>query len=387
VRILWVAPRHGRGIVGGAEALVAALARRSAALGWRAEVATTCAVDHATWENALPEGTRQEDGLAVHRFAVGPRDPEVYARLHPAVLAGRASYSMELEWLAHSVWSPGLQEFLADTAGDYDLRVFAPYLFGTTVWGAQVLPAGSALLPCLHDEPYARLATVRAVVEGCRGCLWNAPGEERLTRRLYRVRDGGLVGMGFDPPASPARPGFGEARGLGRYLLYAGRLEEGKRVQVAVEHALRLAGERPDAPRLALMGHGSYRPPRAAGDRVVELGFLDEEDKRAAYADALAVVNPSHMESLSLVVMEAWLEGTPVLVAAGSEVMRDHVERSGGGIAFADYDGFRDGVARLLADEGARERMGAAGRAYALEEYGWPAVTGRLRSTVERLAA
>jgi glycosyltransferase involved in cell wall biosynthesis len=67
--------------------------------------------------------------------------------------------------------------------------------------------------------------------------------------------------------------------------------------------------------------------------------------------------------------------------------MRDHVERSGGGIAFADYDGFRDGVARLLDDERTRERMGAAGRAYALEEYGWPAVTARLRDTVERLAA
>ena len=55
--------------------------------------------------------------------------------------------------------------------------------------------------------------------------------------------------MGFDPPAAPAPEGFAARHGLERYLVYAGRLEEGKRVQVAVEYATRHARERPDAPR------------------------------------------------------------------------------------------------------------------------------------------
>jgi glycosyltransferase involved in cell wall biosynthesis len=93
------------------------------------------------------------------------------------------------------------------------------------------------------------------------------------------------------------------------------------------------------------------------------------------------------MESLSIVLMEAWREGTPAVVAAGSEVMRDHVARSGGGMTFADHDEFRAAVARLLDDPGERERMGARGRVYALEEYGWPAVQERLAAVAERLAA
>jgi glycosyltransferase involved in cell wall biosynthesis len=93
------------------------------------------------------------------------------------------------------------------------------------------------------------------------------------------------------------------------------------------------------------------------------------------------------MESLSIVLMEAWLEGTPAIVAAGSEVMRDHVARSGGGMTFASYDEFRAAATRLLDDPGERERMGALGRAYALEEYGWPAVWSRLAAVAERLAA
>ena len=86
--------------------------------------------------------------------------------------------------------------------------------------------------------------------------------------------------------------------------------------------------------------------------------------------------------------MEAWLEGTPALVAAGSEVMADHARRSGGGVAFADYEGFRAGVAALLDDPGARAGMGGArGRSYVLEEYGWPAVWERLETVAGRLAA
>jgi glycosyltransferase involved in cell wall biosynthesis len=388
MRVLWVVPRYGAGILGGAESLVRAHATRAAATGWRAEVATTCARDHETWANELPPGETVEDGVVVRRFPVGPRDTARHDVLHTAVMAGRAGYADELEWLSQSVWSPELGEYLEDTVGDHDLRILAPYLFGTTVWGAQYAPEGSALLPCLHDEPYAHLTTVRRLLAAVRGCLFNAPGEERLGRRLAPVRDGGVVGMGYDPPEGSPPDGFAERHGIeGPYLLYAGRIEAGKRVDVAVEYAARLGRELPGAPRLALLGRGSYRVPEDAAPHVVRLGFLPDEDVRSAHAGALALVNPSHMESLSLVLMEAWLEGVPGLVAEGSEVLRDHVARSGGGIAFGDYGGFRDAVTLLLRDPAARERMGAAGRTYVLDQYGWPAVWARLEALVERLAA
>jgi glycosyltransferase involved in cell wall biosynthesis len=386
MRILWVVPRFGRGIAGGAETLVRALATRCAAEGWEAEVATTCARDHVTWADELPEGTVVEDGVTVHRFRVGPRDGRRYDALHPAILSGRAGYADELEWLANSVWSPGMQHYLEDECG-HDLRVLSPYLFGTTLWGAQADPARSALLPCLHDEPYARLATVRRVMAAVRGGLFNAPAEERLARRIAPVRDGGVVGMGFDPPGRPPGPLPAALDGIGPYLVYAGRLEEGKRVPVAVDHTVRLAGERRDGPALVLMGRGGYRAPASARGRVVELGYVSEEEKRAVYAGATALVNPSEMESLSIVLMEAWLEGTPAIVAAGSEVMSDHVARSGGGTTFASYGEFRAAATRLLDDPGERERQGARGRAYSLEEYGWPAVWARLAAVAERLAA
>ena len=70
-------PRYGDDIVGGAETLVRALARRCAAQGWDCEVATTCAVDHVTWADARPAGVSMEDGVRVHRFRVGRRTRHV----------------------------------------------------------------------------------------------------------------------------------------------------------------------------------------------------------------------------------------------------------------------------------------------------------------------
>lgn len=387
MRLLWVVPRVGSATVGGAERLVRGLARRGVPDGWSSEIATTCAVDHETWANVLDPGEFVEDGLVVRRFRVGPRDDNRYWQLHAPILSGEVSYADELEWLANSVWSPDLQRFLEDEGRTYDLILFSPYLFGTTIWGTQVLPERSALIPCLHDEPYAYLTTVRWMFESVRGCLFNSPGEERLARRLHTVRAAGIVGMGFDPPAAEPSVRFGERRGLDSFLLYAGRIEEGKRVDVAVDYAVRYASERENAPRLALIGQGSYGVPDSAADVVVKVGFVSEEERRAAYSEALAVLNPSELESLSLVLMEAWLEGTPCLAAAGSEVMSDHCERSGGGFTFDSYESFREALDRLRADEDLRARMGAAGRQYVLETYGWPQVRERLQRTVESLAA
>ena len=386
MRLLWVVPRYGVSTVGGAETLVRALAMRGLPTGWSSEIATTCAVDHVTWANELPPGESSEDGLLVHRFEVGPRNQARYDELHAVVLAGAPAYADELEWLANSVWSPELERFLVEAGNDYDLVVFAPYLFGTTLWGAQIAPERSVVMPCLHDEPYARLATVRNVVEASRGCVFNSGGEERLARRLYRVRQGHVVGMGFDRPP-PVETRFAEPRGLGRYLLYAGRLEEGKRVNVAVEYVVRYAAERSDPPQLVLIGSGSYRPPREAEHVAVHAGFLPEDEKRAAYAEAVAVVNPSRLESLSIVLMEAWLEGTAALASRDSDVLREHCEASGGGLLFDSYESFRDALDRLLADDDLRDRMGRAGGDYVLERYGWPAVSTRLAAAVERLAA
>jgi glycosyltransferase involved in cell wall biosynthesis len=386
MRVLWVVPRFGADVVGGAEILVRGLVQRAMPPGWSSEVATTCALDHFTWKNVLPAGSTRDDGIVVHRFPVGPRDARRYETLHPRILDG-PSYAEELEWLSNSVWSPELGRFLEHESGRYDLAVFAPYFFGTTVWGAQVAPERSALLPCLHDEAYARLRTIRRLLAAVRGCVFNSAAEQRLAERLVAGVRGGVVGAGFDVPEQPPPSGFARSRGLGSYVVYAGRLEEGKHVHVLVDYAVRYANERKQAPKLVLIGDGTYEPPPESRGVVVKVGFVSPEERRAAYAESLALVSASRMESLSLVLLEAWLEGTAAVVAVGSDVMREHCERSGGGFLFGSYERYREAIDRLVDEPDLRGTMGAAGRAYVLEHYSWASVRQRLEHVLTRLAA
>jgi glycosyltransferase involved in cell wall biosynthesis len=132
---------------------------------------------------------------------------------------------------------------------------------------------------------------------------------------------------------------------------------------------------------LVLAGSGPYRPP----GWVKRIGFLDDEAKRAVVAGAVASVSASRMESFSLVLLEAWSEGTPTLSDAACGPMAEHTRDSGGGLVYHGAGSFTAGLQTLL-QRGARERFGAAGRAYVLDRYSWDAVRDRFRSAVEELA-
>jgi len=178
VRLLFVTPRYGE-VAGGAERAMQGFATRCCD-GWQAEVATTCAVDHHLWHNELPEGTERDGDVLVHRFPITQR---------PAGLrfAGR-SYLSQVASVAGSVWSAPMQRFLAAEAGRFDAIVLAPYLLGTTFWSAAAHPGKSLLVPCLHDEPDAHTAPMRALLGRVRGCLFLSRAEEALFQEFIKYR-------------------------------------------------------------------------------------------------------------------------------------------------------------------------------------------------------
>ena len=180
MRLLFVTPRYGE-VAGGAERAIRGFATRCCD-GWDVEVATTCAVDHHLWHNELPEGTEQDGAVLVHRFSVTQRPDGLR-------FAGR-SYLSQVASLADSVWSAPMQRFLAAEAPRFDAIVPAPYLLGTTFWSAAAHPARSLLVPCLHDEPDAHTAPMRALLARVRGCLFLSRAEEALARSLAPIRAG-----------------------------------------------------------------------------------------------------------------------------------------------------------------------------------------------------
>jgi glycosyltransferase involved in cell wall biosynthesis len=338
----------------------------------------------------LPPGTSREAGVVVRRFPVRPRDTRRHAWLQQRILRGsRLRPREEARWAEESVASAALFEHLARRGAEHDLVCFAPYLFGTTLLGVPLVPGRAVLIPCLHDEPFAHLGVVRDAFRACRGFIFNSPPEAALADKLYGIGDrpAGVVGLGFDPAPAADADAFRRRHGLeGPLLVYLGRKEAGKNVPLLIQYALRYrAGRRADL-TLVLAGDGPVTaPPGTPGIR--DLGYLEPAAKGGAYAAATVVCQPSVNESFSIVLMESWLAGTPVLVHARCPVTTHHVFQAGGGLAFEDFYEFAEALDVLLEDPGRRARMGRQGRAYVESVYAWPAVTARLRETLERLVA
>ncbi|MCZ7531676.1 MAG: glycosyltransferase [Acidimicrobiia bacterium] len=119
---------------------------------------------------------------------------------------------------------------------------------------------------------------------------------------------------------------------------------------------------------------------------MVVAGPVDEATKWGLLRGALALVSPSAYESLSLVVLEAWSVGTPVLVNGACATTRRHCATSGGGLWFEGFGAFDRAVERLVADGDLRAAMGSAGSAYVEARYRWPVVLDRYTSFLVRVA-
>jgi glycosyltransferase involved in cell wall biosynthesis len=389
--IAFVALRYGDGVVGGAERLIRGWAEHLAAEGYRVEVLTTCIRDLSSWANQHAPGVEQVNGLTVRRFAIDDGDAGVFHRIQARAIRGEpVSYRDELAFLDHNLTSRGLNHYLRDHADTLACAIFAPYLFGTTCQGMRVLPDKAIVAPCLHDEPVARFQVFREMLEAAGGLFFNTRAESDFATAVLHVQNPyrTIVGYGFDCEAAPADGSrFRRRSSLPTFLLYSGRLEEAKNVPLLIEYFVRYKREFPGLLALVLTGTGTMHPPIPERPDIVPLGIVPEAEMPHIFASALALCQPSLNESFSIVMMEAWLQGRPVLVHARCAVTSEHVRGSGGGMTFHDYPTFRAALQRLVQDPARAAEMGQRGRAYVGRHYRWRAVVDRLVSGIVAFTA
>ncbi len=388
-RIAFLAPRYSeKGTIGGAETLLKALAERCAAAGRETHFLTTCASNHYTWENDRAPGEKTVNGVHVHFFPVNEdRDVTAFLTVQSAMDTGaRVSPEEERTWIANSVNSRALMDHLAAHAAAYDRLVAGPYLFGIT-WSAAMAHADKTLLvPCLHDEVFAHLGIMKAMFLGARGYLFNTHPEQALAERLYGIdpAKASVVGLGLDPFEADPRATEAKLGLAAPYVMYAGRREPLKGTPLLCEY-LQVFRERTGRDvHLVFTGSGQIDAPEALRPFIHDLGFVSEREKHDAMAGAAAFIHPSVNESLGIVLLEAWLAGTPGLVHACGVVLKDQVRRANGGLWFKSYPQFEEALLKLLDDEPARRALAAAGRAYVTKEYAWPAVERRLLAALDR---
>lgn len=386
-RLVFVTPRYGVDVVGGSEAVMREAAHGLAARGHAVEIVTTCARDHYTWDNVYPEGATTDHGVTVRRFpVVRDVDPARHGRLEAAVQAGvELTPDEQLAWVNGLFRVPQLHRHLAAHARDHDAVVFSPYLFWTTIAGADLAPERTIVMPCLHDEAYARLPVVASVLRRVALHWYLSDPERDLAQQLgLSGRRGAVVGAGVDIPDAhdPRKISVPTER---PFLLYAGRREAGKGWDVLVD-AWADAVRRGADIDLVSMGVGECRAPSGLEPRMHDLGFVADADAPHWFAAAAAYVQPSRMESFSRTVMEAWLAGTPVLANRASDVVKWHCERSGAGVTWSGRAELAAAIELVAADPDRFRSIATGGRAYVLDHYRWDVVLDAMEKSLEELA-
>ena len=391
-RIAIVVQRCHESVVGGSEALAWQYARLLSE-HFEVEVLTSTATDYLTWANALSFGPCQRDGISTRRFSVTIGRTDYWAKLHQRLLADaepiRSARIRECGWREalqeefirfQGPWCAALETWLRQRANDYAAVLFCTYLYPTTYSGIRaVAPMKAILIPTLHDELPAYLPVFATRYARYPNRIWLTAAEQRTAARIWNSESGEVLGMAVEhtesaQPEKRKRP----------YLLYCGRIEAGK----GCDELLRAFERLPSRGRVSLVFTGIDNMGLPKSSDIEYLSFVDEQRKLALMAGAIAFVLPSQYESFSIVTLEAMAQRTPVLVNGRCEVMRDHIEHSGGGFHYSDPDDMiakMERLCTLATDE--RARMGTAGRDYVTANYGEERIRNRLIDYVERVVA
>lgn len=423
MKLAFIVQRYGTEILGGSEYHCRLIAERLAERH-QVEVLTTCARDYITWKNDYAEGSDRVRGVTVRRFAnARQRDITAFNRYSDWIFGNPHDAAAEMEWLTQQgPWCPALLEYLERHHASYDALIFFTYLYAPTVLGLRIDPARSILVPTAHDEPAIHLALYKEVLSLPAGIAYNTDVERKFLTTHFSIRAVAeeTVGCGVDLPpalewsAADSDERAGERRALdadhdegadepvedrrhlqergagfrrrhrlhGPFALYGGRIDPGKGCEELIEYFSSYVTQGGDA-SLVLMGVKLMALPEEPFIKFA--GLLSERERLQALDAATVVIVPSPYESLSLLALEAFAVGTPVLANARSDVLADHCVRSNAGLYYADRDEFVEALTLLVADEQLRQSMGRNGRAYVRRHYRWDVITTKYERLMTRI--
>lgn len=193
-----------------------------------------------------------------------------------------------------------------------------------------------------------------------------------------------VVPNGVDPAPFAHLPERQQARarwalGAGPVLLFLGRLHERKGI-LTLLRAFQVAGV-PDAQMLIAGPDEGMLPAlkAVADERVIFAGYLQGDERLAAFAAADLFALPAVGEGLSVAALEAMAAGLPVLLSPGCNL--PEAETAGAGrIVPPTMAALSEALRELLPDAAKRAAMGQAARALVESRFSWEVVAAQLEA-------
>ncbi|MDE5582956.1 MAG: glycosyltransferase family 4 protein [Ruminococcus sp.] len=385
-KIGFVTPWYGDNISGGAEKMLRETAKNLHRKNIPVEILTTCARDfNSDWNKNFHRSgvTKNKNNIIIRRFKIKKRNTAEFDRINKKFMENiPVPIAEERIFLREMINSTDLYRYMNKYSYEYSLFVFIPYMFGTTYYGLRLFPEKSVLIPCLHDEPYAYMKHFKKIFPECAGIIFNSEPEKTLAEKIYGLQKKGTktltAGIGIDTDIKCNADDFRRKFGINQpFILYAGRKDEGKNIYTLINYFLKFIENHRTDLRLVLVGGGSVKIPHESieNQRITDLGFISSRDKYNAMCASEFLCQPSFNESFSLVIMENWLCGRPVLVHGKCDVTRNFVSESNGGLYFENYREFELCTEYFLNNRNSAEIMGKNGKNYVKSRFDKETVT------------
>ncbi len=399
-RLAVVVQRCGDNVIGGSESYALAAAK-VLSRHYDIEILTTTAKDHVTWDNYFPEGDEEVSAnLKVKRFRVDIGRSAYWHKLDGLYMssipidfyantagkkrekilqsAGYMPLSFCEEWIKNEgPYSKRLLQFIKANNERYSAFIFMTYIYAQTYFGVDEVADKSKvfMIPTYHNESPVFMPIFRKYKD-CHQLFLTAAEKKFAEEVVYRsALKGSIIGFGlpdkFAPGASPGR--------LKNYILYAGRLEENKGVLELFKFFEHYYANNRKI-KLITIGDGHLKNYRHEG--IEYCGYVSEEKKLSLMQNAAAFIHPSRFESFGIVLIEAFMMGTPALVNARCEVLKEHIDNSGAGYSYTDRNEFCSNLDKLLAGRESNSDLAANARSYFEKNYSIDSFYERLKGVV-----
>lgn len=386
-KIAIVVQRYGDEINGGAEYHAKLIAERLVKF-YDVEVFTTTALDYITWEPFFSEGKSLVNGISVHRFHVLQiRDPKRFGEIQEFIFNQEHSLQDEMEWLKRE--GPLVPELIGELKKrdrEFDFFIFFSYRYYHSFYGISEFRKKSILVPTAEHDAVIYLRLFKFFFNLPGAIVYNSHEEKAMINRVSGNESviGDVVGVGSDIPVSRDPGAFREKFDIrGKYFVYIGRLDENKGVPEMLDYFIRLVEANGIDITLVLMGKSLIDIPRHP--RIRFLGFVNDQDKFNGLQGSDFLIIPSQFESLSMVALEAWAIGKPVVANGRTEVLRDQCIRSNAGLWYTGYEEFSEIIRVLEKDQDLKKRLGENGKIFFQRNYAWKVIENKYKKIMNRL--
>jgi glycosyltransferase involved in cell wall biosynthesis len=410
-KIAIVVQRYGEEINGGAELHARLLAERLKEK-YEIDVLTSCSFDYHKWDNRYPEGEEVINGVRVLRFVNENKDlKQTQIRRLTRYLRGNQKYyntaytlsniltltfrrlryrngknhdRMSQLWIeSHGPVCKGMISYIEREKSKYKAFIFVSYLYYPTYFGLQKAAEKSILIPTAHDEPVFYFPCFAKMFSLPKFIMYNTESEKLLVESTYpdtqRIKSD-IAGVGFDRTVSNEgkMPETGSA-----YFVYIGRVDVSKGCKELTDYFSRMNKSQHRDIKLVMIGR-NYLKSSVKCDNIIFTGFISEEEKLSLLRHCEALIIPSRYESLSLVTLEAMLEGKPVLASGHCEVLKNHIKQSRAGFVYYDAKDFAGQINKILnLSPEEKQDIAQNGKSYVERNYTWESIMKKFDDAID----